>query len=125
MSHHSLQKQPRLFYTPCDGHQAGALLFTNRLYQKLDKDRHLPRWVKWLRLRDKWFSEQETLTGKNNFTCAICGKRHLSPWTNNKKQLATIDHIKPVSIFPNLWNVPSNFQVACFKCNQKKGNLYE
>lgn len=121
---------PRLFYTPCDSHQAGALVYINRFYAKLDPDR-FPRWRKWLRIRDGWITEQESIHGKNNLTCAICGRTGLKGFieispgklatkTRSKEQ-ATIDHIKPVSAFPELWNNPSNFQIACYQCNQKKG----
>lgn len=113
--------KPRLFYIPCDSHQAGALLYTNRIYAKLDPDRALPKWKRWLQLRDHWITEQESIHGKNNLTCSICGKTGLKGFTKNKSEQATIDHIKPVAIFPNLWNVPSNFQIACYRCNQNKG----
>lgn len=114
---------PRLFYTPCDSHQAGALVYTNRFYAKLDPDR-FPRWRKWLRIRDGWITEQESVYGKDNLTCAICGKTGLKGFTKTKSEIATIDHIKPVSSFPELWNNPSNFQIACYRCNQKKGCSY-
>lgn len=113
--------RPRLFYTPCDSHQAGALLYTNRLYAKLDPDRALPKWRRWLILRDIWITQQESIHGKDNLTCAICGKTGLKGFTKTKSEMATIDHIKPVSAFPELWNVPSNFQLACYRCNQNKG----
>lgn len=113
--------RPRLFYTPWDSHQAGALLYTNRLYAKLDPDRALPKWRRWLILRDVWITQQESIHGKDNLTCAICGKTGLKGFTKTKSEMATIDHIKPVSAFPELWNVPSNFQLACYRCNQNKG----
>jgi 5-methylcytosine-specific restriction endonuclease McrA len=113
--------RPRLFYTPWNAQQAGALLYTNRLYAKLDPDRALPKWRRWLIIRDNWITEQETVYGKNNLTCAICGKTGLKGFTKTKSEMATIDHIKPVSVFPELWDVPSNFQVACYRCNQNKG----
>jgi 5-methylcytosine-specific restriction endonuclease McrA len=116
------QKETKLFYTPCDGHQAGALVYTSRLYAKDDPDRKFPKWLQWLKLRDKWMTAKEEKVGKGNLTCAICGKTHLSPWTKDRKKLATIDHILPVSKFNHLWNVESNFQVACFRCNQNKRN---
>lgn len=113
--------RPRLFYTPCDAHQAGALLYTNREYAKLDPERRLPKWRQWLFIRDSWISEQESIHGKDNLTCAICGKTGLKGSSKSRTDMATIDHIKPVSVFPELWNNPSNFQVACYRCNQNKG----
>lgn len=113
--------RPRLFYTPCDPHQAGALLHTNREYAKLDPERRLPKWRQWLFIRDRWITLQESIHGKNNLTCAICGKTGLKGFSKSRTDMATIDHIKPVSVFPELWNDPSNFQVACYRCNQNKG----
>jgi len=116
-----LRKKP-LYYTPWDSHQAGALLYTNRLYAKLDPDRAaLPKWRQWLSIRDGWITQQELIHGKDNLTCAICGKTELKGFTKTRTEMATIDHIKPVSAFPELWNVVSNFQVACYRCNQNKG----
>ena len=114
-------KQPKLLYTPCNGHQAGALIYTKKLYQADDLDKK-PTWKKWLKLRKKWMVEQEEIHGKSNLTCSLCGKTNLDPWTTDKNKLATIDHILPCSRYPHLWNVTTNFQVACYRCNNKKGN---
>ena len=116
-------KKPRLFYTPCDSHQSAALIYTNRLYSKDDPERCLPRWKRWLKLRDKWMKKQEHIHGQGNLSCSICGKKSLDPWgKNNRPTSATIDHILPVSKYPHLWNVETNFQVACSPCNKKKAN---
>ncbi len=113
----------RLFYTPCNAHQAGALHYTNRLYAKEDPDRVKPKWLRWLNIRDRWMTQQEELHGDKNLTCAICGKTGLNPWgKQNKPASATIDHILPVSKFPHLQYVESNFQVACSTCNRKKAD---
>lgn len=113
--------KPRLFYIPCDSHQAGSLIYTNRLYSKLDPDHAFPKWIRWLKIRNNWIAQQESIQGKGNLTCVICGKTGLKKSTKTKSEMATIDHIKPVSVFPELWNVPSNFQITCYKCNQIKG----
>ena len=89
--------------------------------RKLDPDRALPKWRRWLIIRDVWITLQESIHGKDNLTCAICGKTGLKGFTKTKTEMATIDHIKPVSAFPELWNNPSNFQLACYRCNQNKG----
>lgn len=114
----------RLFYTPTNAHQAGTLLYINRSYAKQDPDRALPKWVRWLEIRDRWMKQQEERHGKGNLTCAICGKTGLNPWDkrNINAFSATIDHILPVSKFPELWNAESNFQIACSPCNSKKAN---
>lgn len=56
------------------------------------------------------------LIRKNGSTCAICGKL-----VTNKKEL-TLDHIKPKS--KGGQTVLENCQLACWECNQKKGNKY-
>lgn len=75
----------------------------------------------WLRLRDKWMTQQEEIHGKVNLTCSICGKTNLDPWTKDMNKIATIDHIIPVKRAPHLWAEQSNFQITCYQCNQKKG----
>lgn len=118
------KKTHRLFYQPCDAHQAGSLVSLERHYTKLDPDRQVPNWVQWLRIRDKWMVEQENIHGKDNLTCTICGKTGLKAFTKELKFQATIDHILPVSKFPELWNRPTNFQITCVRCNQKKGDKH-
>jgi len=118
---------PRIFYTPCDAHQAGALLYTNSLYRQIDSSKKRPtKTNSWSRIRKKWMKEQETLYGKANLICSICGKQHLNPWGgdlgSNKHKLSTIDHILPISKYPHLWNIPTNFQIACYHCNTTKNN---
>lgn len=54
--------------------------------------------------------------------CAICGRpidydappRHPNSWT--------LDHIKPVDLYPELALDPANCQSAHFSCNASKGN---
>jgi 5-methylcytosine-specific restriction endonuclease McrA len=107
-------------YEPLDAHQAASLVMLNRSYAS--KDVSIYNWKIWLKLRDKWMKEQIKLVGgKENLTCAICGRKDLDPWTKNKSCLATIDHIVSVHRAPHLWNVPSNFQLTCRSCNEVKG----
>ena len=106
-------------YEPCDAHQPGALVMLNRHYA--NKDVSCYNWKVWLRIRDRWMKDQEVVYGKANLTCAICGKTHLDPFTKDKNKIATIDHVLPVKRMPHLWREPSNFQVACYHCNMKKG----
>lgn len=79
----------------------------------------------WLKIRDNWFLEQQKEKNTKLFSCALCNRRGLDPFTKDKNHLATIDHIKPVSKFPDLWNCSSNFQIACYPCNTKKGNSHQ
>lgn len=76
----------------------------------------------WLKIRDTWMIEQQEICKSKLLKCAICGKDGLDPFTEKLGDLATIDHILPVSKYPDLWREPTNFQVACNKCNNKKGN---
>lgn len=116
-------KSQRLLYNPTDPHQAGSSVWLIDTYTKQDKDKNKPKWVKWLKIRKKWLNEQaESCGGRENLTCAICGKTGLHVSTPHRNKLATIDHFFPVSKYPELWSLPENFQVACYKCNQKKSN---
>lgn len=113
-----------LFYNPCDPHQAGTAVWLVNRYKKEDPECRLPKWKQWLFLRNKWMRGQEAVFGKGNLTCSICGRSNLYAFTKTKSQLATVDHILPVSKFPRLWNVTTNFQIACYKCNQEKADEY-
>lgn len=74
-----------------------------------------------LKIRNKWMKLQESIFGKDNLTCSICGKQHLSPRVgNNKRNLATLDHVVSIAKDGNKWNDPTNFQIACYGCNQQK-----
>lgn len=106
-------------YDPVLACQPAALVMLNREYAKVDNTTY--HWTKWLDIRKRWFKDQIKLTGCDKFVCSICGKTDLDPWSDSRKNLATIDHIIPVKRAPHLWNEPSNFQVACPNCNQKKG----
>ena len=54
--------------------------------------------------------------------CHYCGiktqqkKEKLNTW-------CTVDHVKPVVDYPQLKRDPSNFVVACRKCNSLKGQM--
>ena len=107
-------------YEPSDAHQAASLVMLNR--SCANKDISTYNWKIWLKIRDRWMKDQVNLVGgKENLTCAICGRKDLDPWAKDKGHLATIDHIVSVHRAPYLWNEPSNFQVTCRKCNENKG----
>ena len=61
----------------------------------------------------------------NGEPCAICGRpidydappRHPNSWT--------LDHIKPVDLYPELALDPVNMQSAHFGCNARKGDRGE
>jgi len=60
----------------------------------------------------------ETLV-KYNSTCLLCGA---TPGNGVK---IDVDHIKPVSKYPELANDPDNLQLLCQKCNIGKFNRSE
>ena len=114
-----IKSSPKVWYVPSDAHQPGSLVELNKEYAKTDPSKY--HFSVWLDLRKKWFKDLIKATGSNLFTCALCARDGLDPWSKIKRNLATIDHIIPVKKAPWLWNDPSNFQVACNHCNQKKG----
>ena len=71
-----------------------------------------PHWVyddsRWNELRYKTFKEC-------GFTCMAC---------NDGTEILHIDHIKPLSKYPELAFEPSNLQVLCARCNNGKSNKY-
>jgi 5-methylcytosine-specific restriction endonuclease McrA len=46
--------------------------------------------------------------------CALCG-------VAIRLKGSHIDHIQPLSVFPELATVPENLQLTCEGCNQRKG----
>jgi len=53
-------------------------------------------------------------------TCQCCGRNY-----QNSGVMVHIDHIKPVSKYPELAKVESNLQVLCENCNHAKAAKYE
>jgi 5-methylcytosine-specific restriction endonuclease McrA len=96
-----------------------ALVFLTRKMFTMDKS--IFSNFRMLRLRDKWMLEQQQKSENNGeLTCAICGRKGLNPFISNKNILATLDHIVSIGKGGS-WNDTSNFQVACYQCNMKKG----
>ncbi|MDO8640859.1 MAG: HNH endonuclease signature motif containing protein [Nitrosarchaeum sp.] len=87
----------------------------------------------WLTLRKKFLKKQRDFIWWNpktwfkSLTCHYCGRRRLKmvikDMTSKRKlrRLATIDHVKPLSKGGAELD-ESNFVVACWTCNQRKGN---
>ena len=71
----------------------------------------------WLEVRRNYLNKFEKLT------CVYCGKTDLKLDGNKYplKQVATIDHVVPLSKGGAMYD-ESNFVVACYKCNQRKGS---
>lgn len=82
------------------------------LLQKRYREEILHEYLQW---RDKFLSKFDVLT------CFWCGKTGLLPETETLSQLATIDHIIPVSRGGEKMN-EKNCIVSCHKCNVKRGN---
>jgi len=75
------------------------------------------------RIRNQWMKQQMKYSGGNGLTCAICGRGNLVPSSKDpyRRNLATLDHIIAIGE-GGPWRDPSNFQVACYQCNQRKRN---
>jgi len=83
----------------------------------------------WLDFREIYLLKRKK-ENNGNLKCDYCGKEHLDiggkkpedlKANNRNKNLATIDHIEPLSDNGEKYN-ESNLAVACKKCNQKKAN---
>ena len=74
------------------------------------------------RIRNRWMKNlmKDVVVGKG-LTCAICGCEKLFPHSKDpyRRNLATLDHIIDIAAGGD-WRDPSNFQVACYQCNQTK-----
>ena len=55
------------------------------------------------------------------FLINVYGEKCMRCGSESKIEL---DHIKPVSKYPNLKYIHDNFQLLCKKCNSSKGNRY-
>ena len=64
---------------------------------------------------DAWRKLRYETLKKYGFACMACG---------GKERELHVDHIKPVSRFPDLALEPSNLQVLCKDCNLGKSNTH-
>jgi len=71
----------------------------------------------WLKYR-KWFLRRH-LREHKKLICFYCGSGPLKAQTDSEKELATLDHVKPLSKGGERFN-SSNIVVACFTCNSRK-----
>jgi 5-methylcytosine-specific restriction endonuclease McrA len=68
-----------------------------------------------LSLKDRrWLSLRYEALRKYGNKCHLCN-------SNSRLQ---VDHIKPISKYPNLKYVISNLQILCEACNKGKGNKF-
>lgn len=72
----------------------------------------------------RWLKDMELSYGP--LWCCYCGKEELRIYGFKEKQylhnMATTDHYIARSIAPELSKDRTNLRVACWKCNNKKGN---
>lgn len=100
-----------------------ALVLLAKMYFKLDKSIYSES--RMTRIRKKWMKKQmKTPDEKGGLTCVLCGKKGLLPDTNNKNNLATVDHIIELKC-NGPWADPTNFQVACYHCNTNRNNVQQ
>jgi hypothetical protein len=71
----------------------------------------------WLRYR-KWFL-REYLRSHKTLTCFYCKKGPLKVQSDHDSDLATLDHVKPLSKGGERFH-SSNLVVACYACNSRK-----
>jgi len=100
-----------------------ALALLSKHYFFLDKSIYTE--TRMSRIRHKWMKKQmQTPDELGGLTCAICGRKGLMPHVVDEKNLATIDHIIELKC-GGPWNDPTNFQVACYECNNHKNNIQQ
>jgi 5-methylcytosine-specific restriction endonuclease McrA len=74
------------------------------------------------RIRNRWMKSLiKNAASGQGLTCAICGREKLFPHSKDpyRRNLATLDHRIDIGHGGD-WRDPSNFQVACYRCNQRK-----
>ncbi len=100
-----------------------ALALLAKKYYTLDRSIYSE--FRMTRLRNKWMKLQmKSPDALGGLTCGICGRKGLKYKDHTQENLATLDHI--VEIFKGGdWRDPSNFQVACKKCNDSKNNKWQ
>jgi 5-methylcytosine-specific restriction endonuclease McrA len=77
------------------------------------------------RLRHKWMKNlMKNPDEQGGLTCVLCGQKGLSPYTADIDNQATLDHIIELKC-GGAWNDPTNFQLACYKCNNHKSNVQQ
>ena len=83
----------------------------NQIKKKYDPRTEFNRWRN--SNEGKLWKEQQYQKQKQ--CCAICQEKIKLKWSH-------IDHIKPISLYPDLSLKTSNMQIACASCNTKKSD---
>lgn len=68
--------------------------------------------------REAWQRLRYSVLRKHGYKCLACGA------TREEGAQIHVDHIQPISIYPELALTESNLQVLCRPCNMGKSNLY-
>ncbi len=68
--------------------------------------------------RPEWQRLRFKILKKYGFKCMACNR------SGNDRAVIQVDHIKPISIYPELALTESNLQVLCRECNMGKSNVY-
>jgi 5-methylcytosine-specific restriction endonuclease McrA len=93
-----------------------ALMLLNR--DLMRQDDTIFNYQTWLDFRDKYFAD--IMERDYCVRCAYCCK-DLKPDSKDPKDVATIDHVIPVSKGGAVFLL-DNLVSACYHCNQAKGN---
>ena len=97
-----------------------AYIMLKNYYYSMDTNKSdLNNWQKWIIFRRKYL--RKVRLEKGDLVCEYCGKKHLKVISNNHKNVATIDHVKPLSDGVDRYDT-RNFAISCTKCNQEKGS---
>lgn len=102
---------------------SAALVLLAKKYFVLDKSIYTERRMH--KLRNRWMKLQmkTSMDEMGGLTCQICGRKGLNPWTPDIHKKAVLDHCIEIAGGGD-WRDPSNFQVLCNKCNDKKNNIF-
>lgn len=90
---------------------AALVLLTRKLVGKQLSYKH------WLRYR-KWFL-REYCRNHDGIKCEYCGKDSLKMFSRSNDNLATLDHVIPLSKGGARFS-SANIVVACYACNSRK-----
>lgn len=75
----------------------------------------------WLRYR-KWYIKQH-IREHGELRCTYCGRGSLKKQSDNRNELATLDHIKPTSKGGAKFS-SANIVIACSPCNGRKADKH-
>jgi len=95
-----------------------ALVILSQKYLSSDKSIYTPK--RMYSIKRKWIrTMMKQADKKDGLICSICGRKGLPPIHPNRNMVATLDHIIELRNGGS-WNDPTNFRIACYKCNLKR-----